>query len=184
MCDNIQHILTLGLDTMERTPMNIFNMVAPFANEIANVLTLSGIVPRLYPNANDGKLTDSDLLKKAVFDVIALTGIVSNVAIYTNKYDYKLGVAKGILFIIFTFVIPNIFMDNILDHKLLKNHKLLAGLAVIYLLDLSINFLFCKIKKYFNKEDENKQNENKQNENKQNENKQNENNLDKHYKHN
>ena len=129
MCD-VKSLLLLGLNKMEWTPVNTFNVIAPFANEITNVLVISGVLSKMFYNhhAPGDKITIGKL-----FDIIALIGISSNAATYARKYNYKLGLVKATLFIIFSFMIPNLFMHKILDNEYLKNKKLLAGFIIIYL---------------------------------------------------
>ena len=43
------------------------------------------------------------ILLKTLFDIIALIGHQSNVAVYVEKYGYNLGIIKGILLIIFKY---------------------------------------------------------------------------------
>ena len=77
---------------------------------------------------------------------------MSNVATATLDYGYNLALVKGILLIIFAFELPKIFMDEILQSTYFKDNKLLTGLVIIYLIDLIINLLFCKIKNYMYKD--------------------------------
>jgi hypothetical protein len=160
MCD-IKSLLSLHLNHMEVNPFNVFNMLAPFANEFANLFTITKIA-NVYPHHPNGYM---DLAKKYSFDILALTGIVSNAIITGGKLNYALGLIKGLLYLIFAFTIPNIFMHDILYSTTFKNNKLLTGLVVIYLLELTIISLFCVAKKYLykeNKEKENKEKENKE----------------------
>ena len=139
-------LLLLNLNHFDHKWISYFNLIAPFANEISNVLTLGGVA-NLYPHLPSN---DTETFKKAFFDFIALSGIISTTSHYSQK-GYKYGLIKGVLFIIFTFLIPNIFMDNILNYAKTKNQKLILGFIVIYLLDFSINFFYCQIYKYLEK---------------------------------
>jgi hypothetical protein len=61
-------------------------------------------------------------------------------------------------------MIPNLFMHSILNSKYLKNYKLLSGLCIVYLLEISTLLLFCFFQKLFYNENENEnENENKNN---------------------
>ena len=140
---SLSKLIYLGFDDSNFTLLENFNMIAPFFNEISNVLTLSKVL-NLYPHLPGNKLGE---LKKMFFDLVALLGIISNVATYTSKYNYSVGLLKGVLLLIFTFLIPNLFMDEILSITKDNTTKLVFGLIIIYLLDLGVNVLFCHLKK-------------------------------------
>ena len=77
-----------------------FNLLAPFVNEIANILTLSNVI-NLYPHHPKNNI---EIYKKAFIDLISLIGIVSNASHY-SRYGYKLGILKGSVLIFLTFFI-------------------------------------------------------------------------------
>jgi len=158
MICNLKNILTLNILHSEITFLSIFNLIAPYANEFANLFTITKIL-NLYPHH---AVTNIDLIKKTLFDIFALFGIVSNAIVASHKYNFKMGLIKGILYLIFAFMIPNLFMHNILNSKYLKNYKLLSGLCIVYLLEISTLTLFCFFQNIFytpNKKNEN-ENEN------------------------
>lgn len=141
MCD-IQTILTVHLNHMTFTSFNLFHLIAPFANEFANLITISGLA-NLYPHKPEGYL---DLLKIYTFDILALTGIISNAIIAAKAYNHLLGVIGGILYLIFAFTIPNVFMHDILYSSYFSKYKVITGLVIIYCLELIINLSFCLAK--------------------------------------
>lgn len=151
MCDYAS-IFSMHLTHMKFTPYNIFHLLAPFANEFANLFTVSDIA-NLYPHK---PTTYMDLFKIYFFDLLALTGIISNSIEASKSYNHALGLIGGVLYLIFAFTIPNVFMHDILYSEYFKNHKILTGLIIIYLLELCINIIFCISKSYLYKEDENK----------------------------
>ena len=151
MCDYAS-IFSMHLTHMKFTPYNIFHLLAPFANEFANLLTVSDIA-NLYPHK---PTTYLDLFKIYFFDLLALTGIISNSIEASKSYNHTLGLVGGVLYLIFAFTIPNVFMHDILYSEYFKNHKILTGLIIIYLLELCINIIFCISKSYLYKADDNK----------------------------
>ena len=85
----------------------------PFANEFANVFTQSNMVS-IYKHEPSGTF---EILTKALIDFIALSGIVWNVAyesLNNRKYPMETGILKGIILLIFAFLIPNLYMETIL----------------------------------------------------------------------
>lgn len=138
------NILLLHFDTINPTPYNLFNLIAPFFNEFANLFTITNIV-NLYPNNPVNKF---QVIKKNIIDFIAVIGIISNSIDATLKYNYLLGILKALFYLIFAFFIPNLFMCHILDLKIFKKNKLISGIFVIYLLELSIKILFYISKLY------------------------------------
>ena len=138
MCDT-ETILTVHLNHMKFNTYSLFHLLAPFANEFANLITISGLA-NLYPHK---PTTYIDLLKIYFFDLIALTGIISNAIIASKVYNHVLGLIGGILYLIFAFTFPNLFMHDILYSKYFTNFKVITGLVIIYLLELTINLIFC-----------------------------------------
>lgn len=138
MCD-VQTILTIHLNHMKFNSFNLFHLLSPFANEFANLITISGVA-NLYPHKPEGYL---DLLKIYTFDILALTGIISNAIITAKAYNHLLGVIGGVLYLIFAFTIPNVFMHDILYSSYFSKYKVITGLIIIYCLELMINIIFC-----------------------------------------
>lgn len=142
---NLKNILTLNILNIEITFLSIFNLIAPYANEFANLFTITKFL-NLYPH---DAATNIDLIKKSVFDIIALFGILSNSIVTSYKYNFKMGLIKGLLYLIFAFMIPNLFMHSILNSTYFKNYKLISGLFIIYLLEISTLTLFCFFQSLF-----------------------------------
>lgn len=136
----INDIIMLGLNNFEPTPLNYFNLLAPFANEISNILTLSNVI-NLYPHHPKNNI---EIYKKAFFDLISLIGIVSNASHYGKK-GYIYGLLKGSILIIFTFLIPNLFMDDFLSFAKTNTQKLILGFVIVYILEFLIQFIYCKV---------------------------------------
>ena len=139
MCD-IKKILTLGINK-NITYKEAFNIITPFANEIANVITISGIM-KLYVHHPE---TINQKIQVFILDFVALVGLCSNVAKYSKEYNYNMGLMKGVLLVVFSYLIPNYFMNTFLE-KSSPKYRLLVGLFTIYCLELYISTSLCTIK--------------------------------------
>jgi len=122
------------------TPKQLFNLLAPFANEFANVFTIAKLT-NVYPHHTTNQVEKFRVL---FIDCIAILGIISNAVSATFQYGTFLGLSKGVLYLVFAFAIPNLFMYDLL--KSVK-YKLLIGLFAIYILELIIQTIFCLLKK-------------------------------------
>jgi len=149
MC-SLGKILTLGINS-EMTYREIFNLIAPFSNEIANILTISGVY-NVYAHVPK---TPNEKMLVVMFDLVGLVGICSNVAYTTQKYNFNFGLMKGILLILFSFTIPNFFMyDTLKGYN--DRTKLALGLIIVYFLDVYLNAALCLLKPIlYNEEKEN-----------------------------
>ncbi|SVD14502.1 uncharacterized protein METZ01_LOCUS367356 [marine metagenome] len=142
---SIANILTLNLANMDNHPksylIGILEVILPFFNEFANLFNIVFFLPvlkfDLYPHC-DTKL-------KLFFDIISLTGICLNVAVKTERTkSYMSGLFKGLMYLIFAFVIPNLYMGNVLSQ--FGKHpymKLAGGFLVIYFLEICIHSFVC-----------------------------------------
>lgn len=114
--------------------IHILSIILPFSNEIANILTASNIpfFKDLYKQCIEPYLLDSYLLKtypaiqdkvcsnhhiwsKAIIDLLALFGIVLYIGKNSIQYGYLTGVISGMIIVILSFVIPNLFLHKITD---------------------------------------------------------------------
>ena len=108
----------------------------PFSNEVCNVLTMAKILS-FYNHHAFGV----NLLKKTFIDLIALVAIVWNTAYITYKtQDSFLGLGKGIITLIVSFIIPNLFMHNIIDF-ILKITGIKRGMISILIIGFIIILL-------------------------------------------
>jgi hypothetical protein len=142
-CNYKNDVIFLGYSHIN-TKCDIYAALMPFINEILNLVTLTITKPyynfEIYPH--HPKTMFQDILKTSI-DMLAVTGIVANASKYGKLYSINMGFVKGSLYALFTFLIPNLFMLNVLDIS--KNHitRFIIGLIFIYLLDLSVNYLSC-----------------------------------------
>lgn len=148
-CNYRDDIMFLGYSHIQ-TGYDFYAAFMPFINEILNLLTLTITKPyynfELYPH--HPKTMYQDILKTTI-DMLAVTGIAANAAKYGNTYTRNLGFVKGTLYAIFTFLIPNLFMQPILDIAKSPIIRLILGIIFIYVLDLSVNFLSCKYIEFY-----------------------------------
>ena len=126
--------------------MEIVRTILPFSNEVANVLTSSGlaIFSGLY---KDVPKTRKQKISKTLIDLIALSGIILNAAHTAAKHGETAGITKGVVVILIAFVIPNLTFHTIVKkmcHRCGKGKKLLFGLFLIAILsglEFLIDFL-------------------------------------------
>lgn len=127
----------------------VMELILPFFNEFANLFNIVFFLPilkfDLYPH-HDTKF-------KLFFDVIALSGVCLNVAKKTQKTgSFASGLFKGLMYLIFAFAIPNLYMGDVLSQ--FGKHpymKLAGGFLVIYFLELCIHTFICMYDKYIEK---------------------------------
>lgn len=142
-------ILTLHMLDI-RTMTDFLLFITPFFNEFANLFTLTLFMPlyklNLYAHHPH---TMMEVFIKSLIDMVALGGIVANAAFVASQeadpsIAFQLGVVKGLLYLFFAFMIPNLFMGDFLG-MLPKNNvlKLLAGIVLIYVLDVCVHTCFC-----------------------------------------
>lgn len=120
--------------------IDILSYVLPFINEIANTLTSSNIpiFKGLYKHCIDKYLLPSNIIKtiskekicsnrdiisKLLIDILGLLGIIINIAKNAIQYGYLTSILNGIIIVILSFVIPNLYLQRIIV-KIKKRYKL------------------------------------------------------------
>lgn len=142
-------ILTLHVTDMKSTS-DFLLFITPFFNEFANLFTLTFFLPlyklNLYAHHPHSMM---EVFIKSLIDMIALTGIAANAShVASQESDselgFELGVVKAFLYLVFAFMIPNLFMEDFLN-MLPKNNmtRLAAGIVLIYLLDVCVHTCYC-----------------------------------------
>lgn len=142
-------ILTLHVTDM-KSISDFLLFITPFFNEFANLFTLTFFLPlyklNLYAHHPHSMM---EVFIKSLIDMIALTGIAANAShVASQESDselgFELGVAKAFLYLVFAFMIPNLFMEDFLN-MLPKNNmtRLAAGIVLIYLLDVCVHTCYC-----------------------------------------
>jgi len=140
MKDFVNDVLLLGLNKID-SDYGAYAAFMPFINEFMNLFTITITKPNfgfeLYPH--DPSSLKGNILKTSI-DTLAITGIVANAAHYGKHYSRGIGLVKGTLYAIFTFLIPNLFMSRVLCSK---SHiiNLLLGIIFIYFLDMMVHGL-------------------------------------------
>ena len=113
----------------------------PFANEIANALTITETLKntpfqRLYKPCSSNL---EKIIESSVIDSIALFGIIWNVSYMGSKHGTKMGCIYGIIVLLLSFVIPNALMERVVnsfqyyDSKYLK-HIIAFGFILLLLI--------------------------------------------------
>jgi len=153
MKDFVQDVLLLGLNKIDGD-YGAYAAFMPFINEFMNLFTITIFKPRfgieVYPH--DPVTLKGKILKTSI-DTLAITGIVANAAHYGKHYTRRIGLVKGTLYAIFTFLIPNLFMSHVLYSK---SHitNLIVGLIFIYFLDMMVHGLTYYYTHYIVKHEE------------------------------
>jgi len=142
-------ILSLHVTDIESTT-DFLLFVTPFFNEFANLFTLTIFMPlyklNLYAHHPHSM---TEVFIKSLIDMIALTGIAANASFVAShepdpKIAFELGVVKAFLYLFFAFMIPNLFMSDFLNMLPKDNMtRLVAGIALVYLLDVSVHTCYC-----------------------------------------
>jgi len=139
------------------TIISILCGVLPFANGVAIVLTESGIPAfrTLYASCVDetimGNLPICNYMKKKIcrtydyrnnflIDFIVYLGIILCICKNTLKYGYATAVARGMVLIVYSVMLPNMFL-SLATHKISNFFRIhnpylfiLVGMALIVLL--------------------------------------------------
>ena len=142
-------ILTLHVTDM-KSISDFLLFITPFFNEFANLFTLTVFLPlyklNLYAHHPHSMM---EVFIKSLIDMIALTGIAANAShVASHESDselgFELGIVKAFLYLVFAFMIPNLFMEDFLN-MLPKNNmtRLAAGIVLIYLLDVCVHTCYC-----------------------------------------
>jgi len=124
----------------------ILMFLLPFANDIANALTISHTLDgtpfnRLYRPCSQSL---NQKIKAGVIDSIALTGICWNVAYMGSKHGTKMGLIYGLIILTLSFIIPNLFMEpliNSLPYSQNNKVKLFGSfifISVLFLTEITV----------------------------------------------
>jgi len=148
--------------------IEILSFILPFINELADVLTSSGYKPfkHLYKPCIDPYLVNykelqyirknkicknKNLIYRFIIDFIALIGIILNISRNTLQNGYLDGVLSGINIILFSYILPNLFLHKLIHYMKIttKFMRLLVGLFIIailllltLLIDYTIDYIF------------------------------------------
>tara|TARA_B100000674_G_C37699300_1_gene849770 strand:+ start:39 stop:545 length:507 start_codon:yes stop_codon:yes gene_type:complete len=135
----IKEVFFLGIGKIDDY-YEIYAAFMPFINELANLFTIVFFKPilglNIYPHSVNNVYQN---FTKSFIDMLAITGIAANSAQYGTSYDREIGFVKGALYALFTFFIPNVYMDGLLKSFKTRTSKLFVGLFFIYLLDVCVH---------------------------------------------
>jgi hypothetical protein len=120
--------------------------ILPFANEVANALTLSKLLDdtpfqKIYKPC-DEKLIP--IIETSLIDSIALFGIIWNTAYIGSKYGTREGCIYGGIVVILSFIIPNSFMETFVNYLPNNRNIRLFGMICFILTLLSIEIIASK----------------------------------------
>ena len=153
------------------------SLILPFANETAIVLTHSKLpfFKGLYDLCIDDVLLEGIENKrfvdkicnmkkysnKIIIDLIAYLGIILYICNNTVYNGYAIGVSTGIVLILFSIIIPNMFLgitiEKITKYFKVKNPYLYITIGIFFIILLILitsffEFLIKKITQYFTKD--------------------------------
>ena len=111
--------------------IDILSYILPFINEISNILTASNLKPfkGLYKRCVDRYLLPSNVIKiisknkictpqelrsKIIIDILGLLGIIINIAKNAIQFGYLTSILSGIVVVMISFVIPNLYLQRII----------------------------------------------------------------------
>ena len=127
--------------------MTAVEVLLPFTNDIANVLSSSGVknLKKLY---KENPKTTLENLSKISIDLISFVGILWTTIITTKKHGTKIGLIKGVMELMIAFIIvPLIDIPSIMNKMCYKKcyplQKIIVGILVIGLI-VGVEVLFDK----------------------------------------
>lgn len=142
---------------MDSKLVDILSFVLPFANEIANVLTTSGLplFKNLYKPCIDPYLINGSvkinkekicrtkyIINKMLVDLVALSGIIMLIAKNAVKHGFTEAFLVGLMIVFLSFIFPNLFLHQIL-HFFGKMFKIKSPYGII-----AIGFLIIALLLY------------------------------------
>ena len=140
--DFIKDVIFLGIHRLDDI-YAIYAAIMPYFNEIMNLLTITFFKPvfgiKLFYHFTTNFY---ELMVNSIITLFSISGILANATRTASIYTKTKGLIVGIAFTIFSFLIPNIFMQDII--KYFKGNYLLKffiGLILIYILDVLIHLI-------------------------------------------
>ena len=170
---NLHDVSILGYSS--DTIIFFASIILPFINEIAIILTKSGLpmFHNLYKICvhNDVFVllsetckknkhihcSDIDTFRRLFIDALAYLGIILNIGRNTIKYGYVTGVVNGFVLVIFSIIIPNLYLSQIihnLKHFFHVNNpiiNIIIGLICVIVLIFATKFFQDLSRKMFQK---------------------------------
>ena len=138
----VKDVLFLGIHRIDDI-FAIYAAIMPYFNEIMNLLSLTFFKPvfgiKLFYHYTTNFY---EIMVNSIVTLFSVTGIIANAASTATTYTKTKGLIVGTAFTIFSLLIPNIFMQDII--KLFKGNlvmKFCVGLILIYILDVIIHLI-------------------------------------------
>jgi len=133
--------------------IEVLSYVLPYSNEIANILTSSGIetFKDLYKQCIDKYLVPQNILKsispskicnqhdiisKIIFDIISFVGIIIYISKNAIQFGYLTGILNGINIILFSFILPNLYMFRVI--RIIKKYFKFKNKYITILIGLGL----------------------------------------------
>lgn len=140
--DFIKDVIFLGIHRLDDI-YAIYAAIMPYFNEIMNLLTITFFKPvfgiKLFYHFTTNF---HEIMVNSIITLFSISGIVANATKTASQYTKTKGLLVGISFTVFSFLIPNMFMYNVI--KFFKGNyllKFIVGLILIYILDVIIHLL-------------------------------------------
>ena len=147
----VKKVLLLNIQSI-KDKYGIYSAVMPFFNEIVNLLTITILKPNfgveLYFH---NPVTMLQRIINSIGYILSISGIIANSTNYTVNYNKYKGLFVGVLYTIFSFIIPNLLLQKMLSPFHNNYVKLFTGIIIIYLLDVLIHFIVYLYTKYIKK---------------------------------
>lgn len=138
----VKDVLFLGIHRIDDI-FAIYAAIMPYFNEIMNLLSLTFFKPLFGIKLFYHYTTNFyEIMVNSIVTLFSVTGILANAASTASTYTKTKGLIVGTAFTIFSLLIPNIFMQDII--KSFKGNlvmKFFVGLILIYILDVIIHLI-------------------------------------------
>ena len=138
----LKDVIFLGINRIDDF-FAIYAAIMPYFNEIMNLLSITLFKPLFGIKLFYHYTTNFyEIIVNSIVTLFSVTGIIANAANTASIYTKTKGLIVGIAFTIFSLLIPNIFMQDII--KSFKGNllmKFFVGLILIYLLDVIIHLI-------------------------------------------
>lgn len=138
----LKDVIFLGIHRIDDF-FAIYAAIMPYFNEIMNLLSITLFKPLFGIKLFYHYTTNFyEIIVNSIVTLFSVTGIIANAANTASIYTKTKGLIVGTAFTIFSLIIPNIFMQDII--KSFKGNlvmKFCVGLILIYILDVIIHLI-------------------------------------------
>ena len=151
--DFLKDVIFLGIHRIDDI-YAIYAAIMPYFNEIMNLLTITFFKPvfgiKLFYHFTTNF---HEIMVNSIITLFSISGIVANATRTASIYTKTKGLLVGISFTVISFLIPNMFMQDVI--KYFKGNYLLKffiGLILIYILDVIIHLIIHLYRVYMLKD--------------------------------